>query len=98
MPLTHGPTPDSLLQHLGHRLRHLRKARNLRQLDMATLGLNYKYYQRLELGQVNPTLLTLYKVAAALEVSVYELFRLESDHTPTPPHHRSEEQIYNKRP
>ena len=82
MPLTHSPTPDSLLQHLGHHLRRLRKARNLRQLDMATLGLNYKYYQRLELGQVNPTLLTLYKVAAALEVSVYELFRPESDHTP----------------
>jgi transcriptional regulator with XRE-family HTH domain len=49
---------------------------------MAAMGLNYKYYQRLELGQVNPTLLTLYKVAAALEVSVYELFWPESDHTP----------------
>jgi transcriptional regulator with XRE-family HTH domain len=87
MPLIYSPTPDCLLQHLGHRLRRLRKARNLRQLDMATLGLNYKYYQRLELGQVNPTLLTLYKVAAALEVSVYELFRPELDHTSdiTPP-------------
>jgi transcriptional regulator with XRE-family HTH domain len=51
------------------------------------MGLNYKYYQRLELGQVNPTLLTLYKVAAALEVSVYEFFQPELDHSPhtTPP-------------
>ena len=81
MPLTDGTTPESLLQHLGQRLRCLRKARHVRQCDMATLGLHYTYYQRLELGQANPTLLTLYKVVAALEVSVDELLRPEPDHT-----------------
>jgi len=80
MPLTNDTTPASLLQHLGHRLRRLRKARNLRQCDMATLGLHYQYYQRLELGQANPTLLTLYKVSATLEVSVGEFLRPEPDH------------------
>jgi transcriptional regulator with XRE-family HTH domain len=49
---------------------------------MADLGLSYKYYQRLEAGQVNPTLLTLHKVATALEVSVYDFFRPELEHTP----------------
>lgn len=39
---------ESVLQAFGRRLQRLRKARNLRQLDMSDFGLNYKYYQRLE--------------------------------------------------
>jgi transcriptional regulator with XRE-family HTH domain len=66
---------ERVLQDLGNRLRELRTYRNLRQLDMESLGLSYKYYQRLESGQVNPTLITLHKLAAAFDVSVYDLFR-----------------------
>jgi transcriptional regulator with XRE-family HTH domain len=40
---------------------------------MASFGLDEKYYQRLESGQVNPTLLTLYKLARAFEVSLSDL-------------------------
>jgi len=69
---------ERILQDLGNRLRELRKCRNLRQLDMESLGLSYKYYQRLEAGQVNPTLVTLQKLAAAFDVSVYDLFRPKS--------------------
>ena len=65
---------ETVLHTFGRRLQQLRKARNLRQLDMSGFGLNYKYYQRLELGQVNPTLLTLYRIAAALGVSVSDFF------------------------
>jgi len=75
-------TPEHLLQDFGNRLRHLRKARKLRQLDMEDFGLSYKYYQRLESGQVNPTLLTLHKLASAFKVSVYDLFRTEQDSDP----------------
>jgi len=75
-------TPEHLLQDFGNRLRHLRKARKLRQLDIEDFGLSYKYYQRLESGQVNPTLLTLHKLASAFEVSVYDLFRTEQDSDP----------------
>ena len=82
MILARSTTPEHLLQALGNRLRHLRKARKLRQLDMEDFGLNYKYYQRLESGQVNPTLLTLHKLASAFEVSVYDLFRSEQDSNP----------------
>ena len=51
--------------------------RRLRQLDMASFGLSYKYYQRIEAGQVNPTLITLHRLASAFNVSVYDFFRPE---------------------
>jgi transcriptional regulator with XRE-family HTH domain len=66
---------ERILQDLGNRLRELRKCRNLRQLDMESFCLSYKNYQRLESGQVNPTLVTLQKLAAAFGISVYDLFR-----------------------
>ncbi len=66
---------ESLLQDFGSRLRQMRKMRRLRQLDMASFGLSYKYYQRTEAGQVNPTLLTMHRLASAFGVSVYDFFR-----------------------
>ena len=66
---------ESLLQDFGSRLRQMRKRRRLRQLDMASFGLSYKYYQRIESGQVNPTLLTLHRLASAFDVPVYDFFR-----------------------
>ena len=74
MPAAPHTSQDMVLQNFGNRLRQLRKARNLRQLDVESLGLSYKYYQRLEAGQVNPTLLTLYKLASAFHVSVSDFF------------------------
>ena len=82
MTLARSMTPEHLLQDFGNRLRHLRKARKLRQLDMEDFGLSYKYYQRLESGHVNPTLLTLHKLASAFEVSVYDLFRTDQEPNP----------------
>ena len=68
---------ESLLQDFGSRLRQMRKMRRLRQRDMASFGLSYKYYQRIEAGQVNPTLITLHRLATAFNVSVYDFFRPE---------------------
>ena len=82
MTISNENSPDSVLQNLGNRLRYIRKARKLRQLDMEDFGLSYKYYQRLESGHVNPTLLTLYKVASALDVSVHDLFYPGQHHNP----------------
>ena len=82
MTLARSMTPEHLLQDFGNRLRYLRKTRKLRQLDMEDFGLNYKYYQRLESGQVNPTLLTMHKLASAFEVAVYDLFRTEQGSNP----------------
>ena len=81
---------ESYLRSFGDRLRELRKARRLRQVDMVTYNLNYKYYQRLEAGQINPTLLTLYKVAAAFKVSVYDLLQPAAD-AARPVHGQAEE-------
>ena len=68
---------ESLLQDFGSRLRQMRKMRRLRQLDMASFGLSYKYYQRIEAGQVNPTLITMHRLASAFDVTVYDLIRPE---------------------
>jgi transcriptional regulator with XRE-family HTH domain len=61
---------------IGYRIRELRKARDLRQEDMAKFGLSYKYYQRIEAGKVNMTLKTLEKIADALGVDAAELLAL----------------------
>ena len=61
---------------MGNRIRELRKARDLRQEDMARFGLSYKYYQRIEAGKVNMTLKTLEKIAGALGVDAAELLAL----------------------
>ena len=68
---------ESLLHDFGSRLRQMRKMRRLRQMDMASFGLSYKYYQRIESGQVNPTLITMHRLASAFNVSVYDFFRPE---------------------
>ena len=65
------------LQDFGGRLWQMRKMRRLRQLDIASFGLSYKYYQRTEAGQVIPTLITLHRLASAFDVSVYDFFRPE---------------------
>ena len=75
---------ERVLRDFAHRLKRLREARKLRQLDMEDLGLSYKYYQRLETGQVNPTLLTMYRLALALEVPVSAFFGPESPGTSQP--------------
>ena len=59
---------DCVLQDFGSRLR---------QMDMASFGLRYKYYQRIEAGHVNPTLITMHRLASAFDVSVHNLFRPE---------------------
>lgn len=73
--------PEDVLRKFGNQLRRLRTAQKLRQVDMEDRGLSYKYYQRLEAGQANPTLLTLYRLAAAFNVPVDELICSEQDQT-----------------
>lgn len=80
MALANAVSQEAVLRDLGNRLRCVRKARKLRQLDVEDLGLSYKYYQRLEAGQVNPTLLTLHKLAVAFEVSIRDLLAPVPEH------------------
>jgi len=73
---TTGPSQDDrvYLEHLGLRLRVLRTARQLTQDQLADrAGLDRTYVSRLEHGQHNLTVLTLARLAHALDVPTKEL-------------------------
>ena len=62
------------IQRFGKQLQRLRIRRGLTQEQLAvTAGLSRTFLTRLELGQHNPSLSTLVRVAKALRVSVTEL-------------------------
>jgi transcriptional regulator with XRE-family HTH domain len=67
-------TEKALLQKIGSRIKEIRILKGLSQQELAAL-LDYEKsnMSRLESGNVNPTILTLYKVAEALNVSLKEL-------------------------
>ena len=62
------------IQRFGKQLQRLRTRRGLTQEQLAvTAGLSRSFLTRLELGQHDPSLSTLVRVAKALRVSVTEL-------------------------
>jgi len=72
---------NDIIVKLGFHLRKLRKERNLTQAQVAYLmGKDRQSYQRIELGNTNPTLGYLLQVASAFNISFVELFSfLEKD-------------------
>ena len=67
------------LKLLGRRIKELRKKRGLTQEQLAEkCHMHYKFLGSVERATVNPTLKILKKIAAALDVSLAELFRYES--------------------
>jgi transcriptional regulator with XRE-family HTH domain len=67
------------LKQLGARIKKIRTEKNLTQYDLAVLcGLEKANMSRLESGQSNPTVLTLFKIAEALNVSLEEFFKKDS--------------------
>lgn len=64
------------LQAFGERIRAQRLKRHLSQEDLGELaGLHRTYIGHLERGEVNPSLLNILRVAAALEIDVAPLVR-----------------------
>ena len=59
---------------LGLRFRQLRLAKGLRQEDLEQLGINFRYYGKIERGLVNLTLDTLIRLCDIFEVTPAELF------------------------
>ena len=51
-------------------------AKGLSQRELEKLGINHKYYQRIESGNVNLTLRSIEKLAFALGVEVLEIFQV----------------------
>lgn len=65
---------DTLMQ-LGKRIRQLRKGAGLSQERLGFIcGLHRTYIGAIERGEENPSVKTLAKIAAALQVNVRDLF------------------------
>jgi len=71
---TEGETMPPIQAALGKKIRHLREERNISQLSLVMrTNLNKSYIYLLETGNANPTLLTLIKIAYALDGDIVEL-------------------------
>ena len=63
-----------VLKEIGARIRTAREAAGLSQEDAAhRAGIDYKRWQRLETGRVNPTVRTLVRVSGALKTDLWTL-------------------------
>jgi transcriptional regulator with XRE-family HTH domain len=65
-----------MVHRLGRRIGMLREARGMTQEQLArTVRLSRAYVARLETGRHNPPVLTLARIAKALQVPMADLFR-----------------------
>lgn len=70
---------------LGKRIRELREAKRLSRGDIQErTGLSKLYVSRVENGHTVPSLVTLERLAAAMEVPLYQLFYEGEGLAPTP--------------
>lgn len=77
--MRHTSPLSTLLPEIGGRLRAARELRGLTQEEAAhAAGIDYKRWQRLERGAVNPTVKTLARAADALGLSFWDLARVKS--------------------
>jgi len=70
---------------VGHNVRRLRLAADLSQEAVAErMGVDRAYVSALELGKRNPTVITLWQIAEALDVSPAHLLSETSEPTTSP--------------
>ena len=68
----------TFLKKLGERIRQIRKAKNLSQVDVGVAMDNFgEQIGRIERGELNVTICTLKKLADTLEISLSELVDLK---------------------
>ncbi|OXA77903.1 hypothetical protein B0A58_05080, partial [Flavobacterium branchiophilum NBRC 15030 = ATCC 35035] len=64
---------------LGNHIKHIRKLKKISQTEIAyRCGFEKSNYNTIEAGKRNPTIITLLKIANALEVSLEELLNFSS--------------------
>ncbi len=63
------------MKRIAQNIRRVRDSKRLTQEDMMSLGLERRWYQRIESGEYSVSLPTLDRVARALKVDVSEFFR-----------------------
>ncbi len=67
------------LKKLGERIAKLRKEKKLTQIEVSyRCEFDRSNYKRIEVGNTNPTSLTLKKIAEALEVPIEDFFKFET--------------------
>ncbi|NBU20134.1 XRE family transcriptional regulator [bacterium] len=65
---------DLYLKRVGNNIKNIRLKSELTQLQVVEkTGIELRYYQRMESGRINMTLMTLYKLAKFFNVEMYEL-------------------------
>ncbi len=66
---------EQVMKKLGENVRKMRKKRDLTQENMRDYDFNYRYFQKIEAGLVNPTLGTLLKLSKALKCTLSDLLK-----------------------
>lgn len=64
---------EAAMKRLGKNVKRLRQAKGLTQEKMREAGFNYRYYQKIEAGEVNATLDTLVRLARVFKCPLSEL-------------------------
>ena len=70
-------TDERLLKLVGKRVRDLRRKAEMTQEDLMSHGFERRYYQRIEAGTVNLSLISLNKLAKAFRVPVSQLLQFD---------------------
>lgn len=75
MPAVPSPSLVPLTRRLGRAVRQARRTRRWTQADVAArVGVSVQFYGRLERGQAEPSVLTLARLAAALDLCLDAVF------------------------
>jgi len=64
-----------LMRRIAGNIRRIREGKNLTQEDMLSLGIERRWFQRIESGTYSVSLPTLDRVARALKVDISEFFK-----------------------
>lgn len=64
-----------LMRRIAANIRRVRDSKGLTQEDMMSLGIERRWYQRIESGQYSVSLPTLDRVARVLKVDISEFFK-----------------------
>jgi len=69
-------TRDQLKKKVGNRIIELRTKKGWNQSDLAReCGKDRQAIEKLENGKVNPTIYSLYEIAKALKIDIYQLLK-----------------------
>jgi transcriptional regulator with XRE-family HTH domain len=66
---------EVFIKQFAGRIKQLRVEKGMTQLDVASkMGIDDSSYRKIESGRTNPTVRTIFNLAIALDVSVFQLF------------------------